>query len=144
MQARDRNSDGSDLCLNQPYPAPAGIMKISEPTEDHAGKSNADFDLPWPRFTMIPRTLHTNTPFFRDLLIDLKTFGKFLNLDGICNLVSELLECAEDCQCGQRSNDNENGVGLDGNSSAGMLGAGTLFVLVLVDRGILCSWNDYT
>lgn len=105
-------------------------MEISEPTDHHGDKTNTDCALPWPQITMIPRTLHTNTPFFRDLLTDLKTFGKFLNLDGICNLVSELLECAEDCQCSQRSDDNDNGVGLDGNCSAGMLGAGTLFVLV--------------
>lgn len=97
-------------------------------TEDHVDKTDADY-LPWPRHTIISKPLHTNILFFRDLLSDLKTFDKLLNLDGICNLVGELLKSADVCQYSGRSNDNmessDPDVGLDGNSSAGMIGPWT-------------------
>lgn len=76
-------------------------MKIGKPTDNLDDKADSKSGyVPWAPVTDVSTTWHTKSPFFQDLLSDADRLSKFMNLDGFCDQMRELLQYSSDtCSC---------------------------------------------
>ncbi|KAG8961828.1 hypothetical protein FRC00_011092 [Tulasnella sp. 408] len=90
-------------------------MKTGKSTDNLDDKADSKSGYaPWPPVTDVSTTWHTKSTFFQELLSDTDKLIKFMNLDGFCDRMRELLKYSSDtCSCISFSDDECDDVKVD-------------------------------